>query len=85
MTNIKALSDLNEGQKAIVTELETHNDIRRRLQDMGVIEGTSIECINKSPLGDPAAFLIRGAVIALRKEDSKTIKVKYQIEERGLA
>ncbi len=44
--------------------------MRRRLQDIGLIEGTKVEMYTKSPSGDPIAFLIRGAVIALRTEDS---------------
>ena len=45
------------------------DDMRRRLQDIGLIEGTVVECVGKSPLGDPCAYVIRGAVIALRSED----------------
>lgn len=47
----------------------------RRLLDMGLIEGTRISCLQKSPAGDPVAYLIRGAVIALRSEDSSQILV----------
>ena len=47
--------------------------ILKRLQDIGLIEGTKVECIQKSPSGDPIAFLIRGAVIALRTEDSSSV------------
>lgn len=49
--------------------------MRRRLLDMGLIEGTRISCLQKSPAGDPVAYLIRGAVIALRSEDSSQILV----------
>jgi ferrous iron transport protein A len=47
----------------------------RRFQDLGLIEGTLVRCLMKSPLGDPKAYLIRGAVIALRKSDSDTVTV----------
>ena len=50
--------------------------MRRRLQDMGVIEGTNIECVMKSPGGDPKAYLIRGAVVAIRSEDSDNILIE---------
>ena len=46
-------------------------------QDMGLIEGTSVECVGKSPLGDPAAYLVRGAVIALRSQESDRIFIRY--------
>lgn len=44
--------------------------------DIGLIENTVIECVGKSPLGDPAAYLIRGAVIAIREKDCFDILVE---------
>lgn len=76
MTSIKRLSELPPGQKATIEELLSFDDMRRRLQDIGLIKGTCVECIGKSPLGDPCAYLIKGAVIALRKDDSETILIK---------
>mgnify|MGYP001665892412 FL=1 len=56
-----------------MSQLLSDTSMRRRLQDIGLIEGTKVECIQKSPSGDPIAFLIRGAVIALRTEDSSSV------------
>lgn len=70
-----ALSDLLEGQRGRVVSLENRGSMRRRLQDMGLIEGTEVECVLKSPAGDPAAYAIRGALIALRREDSERILI----------
>lgn len=69
------LSTLNTGQQATVTKITSNDGIRRRLLDIGLIPGTVVECIGKSPMGDPSAFLIRGAVIALRREDCKDILI----------
>ena len=55
--------------------IETQGAMRRRLQDIGLISGTRVECVGVSPLGDPAAYLIRGAVIALRREDSDGVQL----------
>lgn len=73
INNIKTLSSLNEGSSGRVAELKINGSIRRRLQDIGLIEGTEVLCLQKSPSGDPVAYLIRGAVIALRGEDSSKI------------
>ena len=72
----KTLTDLKPGQKCIIVKLKSPEHMRRRLMDVGLIADTCVECIGKSPLGDPSAFLIRGAVIALREEDSRSILVK---------
>lgn len=76
MSESKRLSELECGQVARIIELKTTGDMRRRLQDMGMIEGTIVECVGKSPLGDPTAYLVRGAVIALRVEDAAGVFVR---------
>lgn len=73
MNDIFTLSSLKVGQIATVKKLHSTGSMRRRLQDIGLIEGTRVECLQKSPAGDPIAFLIRGAVIALRNEDSGNV------------
>ena len=70
MHNIYSLYKLPVGQTARVEELRLNGSIRRRMQDIGLIEGTPVECLQKSPSGDPVAYLIRGAVIALRGRDA---------------
>lgn len=70
------LSELDQGNKATVLDIRSGDDMRRRLQDLGLIKGTEVTCVQKSPLGDPIAFLIRGAVIALRCEDSSCVQIQ---------
>ncbi len=70
------LFDLKKGQKCRIDKIFSAESIRRRLLDIGLIEDTVVECVEESPQGDPKAFLIRGAVIALRQEDCKNILIK---------
>ncbi len=76
MLYIDNLSSLKEGEKALVRELYINDTMRRRLQDIGLIRGTKVSCIQKSPSGNPTAYLIRGAVIALRNSDARQIIVE---------
>ena len=69
------LNDIALGERARVLSQRTSGGIRRRLLDMGLVEGTEVECVGKSPGGDPKAFLIRGAVIAIRSEDCADILI----------
>ncbi len=69
------LDEMRPGEIAIVRALHTEGTLRRRLQDIGLIEGTVVECIGRSPSGDPHAYLIRGAVIAIRAANGKEIMV----------
>ena len=75
MYKIESLMNLKEGERARVSSLLSRGSMRRRLQDIGLIEGTEVECVQKSPAGDPVAYRIRGALIALRSEDSSNILV----------
>ena len=70
------LKDLCPFQRGRVIRLDCPAPIRRRLQDLGLIEGTEVECVGIAPPGDPAAYLIRGAVIALRGKDTERIMVE---------
>lgn len=72
------LCDMKTGAGARVVRLETKGELRRRLMDIGLVEGTPVECVRKSPAGDPKAYLIRGAVIALRREDAETVIVEAE-------
>lgn len=69
------LNDMKPGQTARVLRLNTKGSMRRRLLDIGLIEDTVVECLGHSPAGDPSAYLIRGAVIAIRSEDGQTVLV----------
>ncbi|MBP1737604.1 MAG: ferrous iron transport protein [Oscillospiraceae bacterium] len=70
-----ALNQLPIGKKANVSALTSDGDTRRRMLDLGVINGTEIEALYKSPSGNPVAYFIRGAVIALRSDVSEQIIV----------
>ena len=70
------LFDIKMGQKCRIINISDNNPLKRRLIDIGLIPDSIVECVGQSPLGDPKAFLISGAVIALRCETAKEIKVK---------
>lgn len=69
----RRLCDLLPGQTATVCRLLHVGTMRRRLQDIGLLPGTPVTCLGRSPGGDPTAYQIRGAVIAIRQEDSARV------------
>ena len=72
------LSQLSPGEQAEVLTLQTTGAMRRRLMDLGLVEHTEVMCLGKSPSGDPSAYLIRGAAIAIRARDSRQILIKIK-------
>lgn len=69
------LSDLPEGTRARVHALHLSGGMRRRLQDLGLVAGTRVSCIQRAAAGDPTAYRIRGAIIALRSDDAAQIEI----------
>lgn len=73
---IHTLAEVPVGMTVQVDQLALGGSIRTRLRDLGLIEGTPVTCLGCGPSGDPIAYLIRGAVIALRRTDSGRIEVR---------
>lgn len=73
MKNTKRLSELCVMECAEVRSLLCEGAMRRRLLDLGIIPGTRMVCVGKSPLGDPRAYAVRGKVIAIRKRDADKV------------
>lgn len=74
MENLTGMDTLRKGEKGKVAEMLLSGKMRNRLSDLGLIEGTCVECLHKNH--GLSAYLIRGAVIALRKEDTSVITIK---------
>ncbi len=74
--NLMPLHELPIGCMAKVKKLTSRGCSRRRMLDLGLILDTTVESLRKSPSGDPIAYAIRGAVIALRLEEACKIFVE---------
>jgi DtxR family Mn-dependent transcriptional regulator len=77
------LSELKSGEKAVVAgiSLACRGFERRRLLDLGILPGTVIQAEFASPSGDPMAYRIRDALIALRDDQAKMILISRPEKE----
>ena len=77
--SFQTLDLLEENQEAEVIGFSgrIRGQQKRRLMDLGIIPGTKIKALLKSPFKDPVAYLIRGTTIALRKDQAEGIFIKY--------
>ena len=75
-TTIMPLNKAAQGLSYKVIDIRLKEDERKRIMDLGLIPHTTLKVLQKSPLGDPIAYFIRGTVIALRSECTKKIIVK---------
>ena len=72
---MKTMDALKAGEKGIVRELRLKQDESAALIRLGLVPGTELRCLRRSPLGDPAAYLLRGVVLAVRKRDAARILI----------
>ena len=73
--NPLSLIDIPVGGSAWVVNILTPGTNRRRLLDLGLVPGSQVKVIRRSPAGNPTAYLIKGTLIALRNEDARQILV----------
>jgi len=69
------LSELPVGARCKVVAVEVREPERWRLLGLGLVPGTRVEVVRKSLCGDPIAYKIRGAVVALRLETARLVLV----------
>lgn len=70
------MSELQPGMSGEVISLQNSGSMRQRLTDLGLVEGSRVTCLGRSLWGDPAAYEICGAVIALRRVDCEQILLR---------
>lgn len=69
------LFDLQPGQKGIILQIKGNNFLRKRLLEMGFVQGKTISVIRKAPLQDPIEYEIMGYHVLLRGDEAKNVKV----------
>ena len=75
---VETLVDLRPGESGRVVDVSPacQGSQRRRLLDLGVVKGTEIRADLVSAAGDPVAYTIRGALIALRRDQARWIRIE---------
>ena len=81
---------MEEKEERQAWDMLAQGDTAERVRDFGDygtpdyrrhVEGTYVECVGRSPTNDPAAYRIRGAVVAIREADGKDIWVESGKDE----
>jgi Fe2+ transport system protein FeoA len=78
--HIQFLAELLPGQHGIISSIhEACTGMeRRRLLDLGFVPGTPVEAAISSVFNDPVAYRVKGALIALRRQQANLIRIKPQ-------
>jgi Fe2+ transport system protein FeoA len=74
------LGELEKGMSGIISKTGGPLEIRRRLLQMGLLEGSVVELVHVAPFGgDPIAVKVRGSLLALRRNEANHIDVSEVI------
>jgi len=76
------LSDIHNGEKAVISKVNGHGGFRKRLIEMGFIAGKTVKVILDAPLQDPVEYEILGYKISLRRDEARMIEVVSEEEAR---
>ena len=76
------LADLATGEKAVIVRVHGHGSFRKRLIEMGFIQGKEIRVVLNAPLKDPIEYEIIGYKVSLRREEARQIEVVTEEEAR---
>ena len=79
--NLIPLSETALQEETEVVSLACDQGMKVRLNDLGLLEGSKITCLYPSALGDPRAYLVRGAVLGIRNRDAAKILVRKGAEK----
>jgi Fe2+ transport system protein FeoA len=71
------LSELKEGQTATVVRVGGDGSFRRRLLEMGFLQGTKIYVEKYAPLKDPIELILKGYHVSLRVDEAAWIQVEH--------
>ncbi len=70
------LDQLPVGGSCVIEQVGNQRGaVKRRLVDMGLTPGTTVELIKIAPFGDPMELRLRGYELSLRREDAAQIRV----------
>ena len=74
----KKLSEFQIGEQGIIKSVTGLGKTRKRLFDMGVTPGATVELVKKAPLGDPLEVHIRGYMLSLRKDEAEFVLMEVK-------
>lgn len=72
------LKNLKLNEKCIIKEILLDKEQKYFLSSFGIIKGSSIKCVLKSPFSKICAYFVKGTTVALRDDVSSLIIVEVE-------
>ena len=78
------LSELKTGEEAVIVKVSGHGGFRKRIIEMGFVNGKTVEVLLNAPLQDPVKYKIMGYEVSLRRQEAAMIEVITEEEYKGM-
>ncbi len=82
---MRKLSELQSGEKGVIVKVNGYGGFRKRIVEMGFIQGKVVEVVHAAPLMDPIEYKVLGYHVSLRKSEASHIDVISVEEAEHLA
>lgn len=73
------LAELPFHVPSIVQRVDGPRAYRRRLLEMGLVPGTSVQVVRRAPLGDPLELVARGSTLSIRLAEAELVLVEQPL------
>jgi ferrous iron transport protein A len=70
------LSELREGERAVLDRLDLPEDTAKRLMELGFVPGHIVEPARSAPGGEPRVYRVDGSEIAIRRDTAKHLLIR---------
>lgn len=78
---MSTLAEARPGARVTITRVGGERSFRRRLLELGLLPGTSVEVLRVAPLGDPMELLVRGCYLSIRRGEAAELQVAQDAAE----
>ena len=76
------LSELKNGETAVIVRLSGHGGFRKRIMEMGFVRGEKVKSVLDSPMHDPVKYHVMGYDVSLRRNEAAMIEVLPEDEAK---
>lgn len=70
------LRRLEVGRNARIVSIRANGELGRRIRDMGLVPGETVQVPGRAPLQDPVSLRLRGFTLSLRNSEADQITVE---------
>jgi ferrous iron transport protein A len=73
---LRALDELRPGESSVILSIDGDPQVARRLMELGLVPGTTVQVVRRAPLGDPVELRVRRTHLSIRRSEAELVYVE---------